>query len=670
MLVHGTDGSDGWTVIAADREGLRRAREVIRAFVGPAVAELSTSTVDRELHRPGGESDPVLCAAVHVAKAAGFREAAERMVLVRASTPARSSQAAATIAQLLRDFRLALHGHDIHTAEDLLDRIRRDGRLSGENLRFLQVELCGEAGRWTELRNLDWFLQVARSSRPRLITEIMIEAIWRTEFIERGYFEPTAARTHYTQIPPDFLKLFDAVDVPTYGGARRLVALRALDQGSADRVARLREHATEDERSWIDALDRATDPTVELDDADKARRMLDDGRYADVVALAVSSPDDVTVLQAAVRAVFEAEDRQLAISLRPLLTDEARQALPTTPGFARYLQGVESLTADQCTSWLQWIIRTADTPPWPAAVDVITDSAATWSTEELLGRDTAEPFAAHLMDAATGVNAEYVEASMYLLCGLAADIADAPGASDIIDTVLSVLMQYEPTKPLGEAFLRLVHAVLDAGPTTKRYQDLLDVCLGAQQLFSTPVLLPVALDLLDEVATHPAPDPSKRLQLATCAHDGLTSLAHVGHLNASDARLAQLLLTQLGLEGIRFTTHDAEGDAEAAAEVDPWQRLVNRKVFLYTLADSFGARFTQQLRELCPSATVQVRADHDASKPLREAARNADYVIVDWRRAKHAATGAIDEVRPKSQQVLPEGTGVSSFLRSLQEALQ
>jgi hypothetical protein len=259
---------------------------------------------------------------------------------------------------------------------------------------------------------------------------------------------------------------------------------------------------------------------------------------------------------------------------------------------------------------------------------------------------------------------------MDLLCGLAADLADAPAASRFVDTVLYALLDETPTEILGSAFLGLVQAVLRVGPSRTRYGDLLDVCIAVEQIFEARVLLPVAMDLLDEIAMHATPDPDKRRELATVAYNGFRAQASRGHITLADALIAESLLDELGLPGAAGLRPQADGsDDRDGSEPDPWRVLSGKTVLLYTLLDGLGARFGSRVKAFCPDAAVETVDDRVASSALAAAVMRADFVMVDTRHAKHAATKAIDDLMPRAQQLLPDGKGVSSFLRCLLERL-
>lgn len=660
-----------WAVVAADREGLRRAREVVTAFLGPSTARLSSAAGTALLQFGTDEPHAVRVADLRAERPTEFFEALQRLVAVRASSPTTGQMAPRALAHVVRDFRLALFDQDAGRAEALLRRLRDEARLSGENLDFLEIELLGRLGRWRELRKLPWFLQTARAPRPIVITELMVEAVWRVEFVDAGADDPPAALERYQELPPDFLRLYDAIDVPASPGGRRVVALRALDQGSDERFERVRAVAEGADRSWIDGLlVRTEDPTLVLPPGERSRKLLADGRYADVVMLAVESDPDFIVLESAVRAVAEVESPELAIRLRPLLKPDQLAGLPTTPGFVRCLDRVHTLAADKCDSWSDWIERVARSEPWSAAAEVLRRDAAGWSHGALRTGAEAEPAGRNLEAALVGPNAYAVEQGMDLLCELAANLAPEPGAARLIDAVLYALLDRAPTEALGNAFLSLTQAVLRAGPTQQRYGDVLDVCLNSHQLFASRVLIPVALDLLDEFAMHPSPDMTRRRALAATAFDAFRAHASRGHLTRDDARLAELLLDELGLETRPLWVPTATEDEPSPSEAEPWSLLDGRTVVLYTLLNGLGQRFEARVRQFCPTASVIVLSDHVASDRLRAAVREADHVLVDTRHAKHAATAGIDAIRPKSRQLFPDGKGVSSFVRCLGQALR
>ena len=158
--------------------------------------------------------------------------------------------------------------------------------------------------------------------------------------------------------------------------------------------------------------------------------------------------------------------------------------------------------------------------------------------------------------------------------------------------------------------------------------------------------------------------------MAGVAFEAFRSHAARGHLSHDEARLAELLLDELGLQAGLLWVPAPAGDEVDPAELDPWSSLGGKTVVVYTLLDGLGQRFETRVRQFCPTANVVVLSDHVASDRLRAAVHDANHVLVDTRHAKHAATKAIDAIRPRGQQLLPSGKGVSSFVRCLGQALR
>ena len=92
-------------------------------------------------------------------------------------------------------------------------------------------------------------------------------------------------------------------------------------------------------------------------------------------------------------------------------------------------------------------------------------------------------------------------------------------------------------------------------------------------------------------------------------------------------------------------------------------------VGLYSLLEA--SAFDSQARPALNAGTrIEHNADTTATGALRSLALSADFLIVDTKHAAHAATLAIDAVRPRDRQLFPAGRGMSSFISALRDALE
>lgn len=104
-------------------------------------------------------------------------------------------------------------------------------------------------------------------------------------------------------------------------------------------------------------------------------------------------------------------------------------------------------------------------------------------------------------------------------------------------------------------------------------------------------------------------------------------------------------------------------------ERDVWASLDGASVGLYSLVTGAGIKLRAELDQLCRVRSLTQRTDTNASAALRALAKNADYMIVDTWHAAHPATVCIDDVRPRSQQILPRRGGTLAFVTAIEDAL-
>jgi len=669
VVVPSPDEADLWRIVAVDLEAVRRSREIVTAFLGPGVAVLAHSAIEGIFEFEEQPSCSVKMVDLRLTDSKLGIEMLQRMVQVRISEPKRETGNAVSLSQVVRDFRLALRDRDGERAERLLERLRNDGRLSRDNLDFLHIEFLGQLGRWRELRDIPWFIQLAQARRPTGVTELMLEALWRIDFTEEGYASSTEALDGYRRVPDLLFELIDCIDVPTLSGALKVAGLRAIDQGSEARLERIRANASAADLSWVDGLSAAEDQVVGLESGSLAQRLNEDGRYVDVIDLALRQPDDVSILSVAIFAVAELDDAARAMQIQELLTPETLAAMPSTRSFSHALERLNELASDTCESWPAWFERVSG-EEWPSALEVVRRDAAKWNASVLGSRAVAEECAQAIDRALTGRNSEAVEQAMDLLCELTVELLGVPAATKFVDTILIALAVQSPSEAACGAFVGLVQAVFDQGPTKSRYSDLVEVCTGAEHILATRSLIPVTLDLLDEFAAHPSPDADGRKRFASAAFAALQGHLSRGNLDAVDAQLGTDLFREMGFEDFVLEVQVFGEANQALTENDPWCILSGETVFLYTLMNALGQRFADRLQSLCPTVEVISRSDKACSDGLKAAVIGARFVIVDTRHASHAATGCIDEALAKRHQLFPTGKGVSSFLRCLAEKLQ
>ena len=663
------DGAEvRWDFVADDNESERRGREIVSAFFGPSATMVNNGRQDP--HTLGTHSHQVPLAAT--GDLGRFVETLELMVSVRSDEPDLRRDVSDPISFLLRDFYLALDKTDSDSSGEILSRIEATGLFNSENLRFLRVERLGRLGYWQELSDLPWFADLACTRRPRRISEHMLESVWRASFDEAAFgADPNVAAERFIELDLEeaYGRLLQSVDVPRTVSGRRLVCLSANIAGNSARVERVLASAPAGElpvlRRLAGTISIASYSQVDdgLSVEKRAREHLDQGEFFEVIALA-ETESDPTFAALAVHAAYELNDPNSCSLAMEAVGKVGASAMPETRQFQTILGEVERVAANRCNGWKDWLSRIAVDEPWVGASDVAREQSPQWDINDLLAATAADIAANALHQASEGVNRQELRAALDLLCGLVGKIVDRPVADPLVDAVLLVLaLDDNPSAPVRDAFFRLATNVLHSGPPVPRYQDLVAIAQDLWQRVSARETVVWALDLADAFAAAPSPDHGVRREFIVAVGNKVMPFA--SRLALDERRSIETLAAECGTRVV-LPPLDA---APEATQKDIWNQLAGLSVGLYSLLEGAGDRFEKRLRDLCREVEVTHNADKVATDALKTMAKSVNFLIVDTRHASHAATAAVNAVRPKSLQLFPNGGGISSFIAVLREAL-
>lgn len=687
MLVEGqaedwVSGSSSWLVVplqrnlqgfyllSEDREGQRRGREVLQAFLGPATAAIeavqlapTTEQADRSLQAAG----LVQLSYVRrlIAAPGELLDRLEDAVATTRGRDARIRPIRPSHVDLLRDFRLALLQRDGRLAERALADLRLTGQLSAENLRFLTVEMLGSLERWRELRDLPYLPDLLRARRPRVVNEILLEMLWWTEIAElcaTGH----APRDIYASadLAGRYGALLGAVDVPANAGGRAVSAVTALALGDTQRLERLRLAVNDEvEREILQRLASADEQPASRATVDSSgiNGLFDQGQWVAVVQAFLQAPDPATA-DLAVQAIFEAEDSLNAAGvLAAIQKFIAEDRLHPDRRLRRDLEDLAQLIGSSCSSWVAWCSRLGSGERWPEAAQVLRSQHDQWEELGLLSPAKVREASDGVLNAWTGVNQDQVVGGLDVLCRVAAASARTMQAGEFCDAVLMVLAEQQNlSAPVREAYLFLVEQLLDAGPVESRYRETLEQAVLLWRRISAPMSVDWVLNLIDVLLNAPAPAPDLRAtviaEVISKARDFRTRLSFRQRIEL------ETLAEEAGLP-----VWPVEESADNADLV--WRRLDGSVVGVYTLLPRAAESLAKRLALLSSPRAVEGNSDTVATAALRALATRADHLIVDTWHASHAATNAIDAVRPRSRQIMPRGRGVTAYLQALEESL-
>lgn len=656
----------GFYLVSEDREGQRRGREVLQAFLGPASAAIESvplvadgGDVDRRLDAVG------LMQLSYVRRTAttpqDFLDRLEDAVATLKGKDARLRPVRPSHVDLLRDFRLALLQRDASLAERALTDLRLTGQLSAENLRFLTIEMLGRLERWRELRNLPYLTDLLRSRRPRIINEVLLEMLWWTEIAELcATGQPAQAVYTEADLGARYGTVLSTVDVPATeaGRAVSVVAARALSD--TERLQRLLLAAVTDlERERLQQLASLEAPAAPAQN--NIQEFFDKGQYGAAVLAFLESPDP-SVADLAVQATLDSEDTAHAPDVfNSIHSFIAENLLQPGRRLLRDLEDLRQLVDGLCASWVEWCSRVGRDERWPDAAQVLRTQHHHWDTLRHHTPTNTRLAADGILSAWTGVNQDQVVAGLDVLCEVAAEAAVSVQAVEFCDAILIVLAEQQNlSAPVREAYLVLLEQLLEAGPEQTRYREILKHAISLWRRISAPTAVDWGLGLVDILLNAPVPAPDLRVAVVTEVLNKARDFQR--RLNSRQASELEALAEEIGLP-----TRKLEETAEGADSV--WNSLDGAVVGVYSLLPRAAESLGQRLSRLCVPRAVEGNADTVSTPALRSLATRADYLIVDTWHAAHAATSAIDSVRARNQQIMPQGRGITAFLQALENTL-
>jgi len=665
-------GPRDWLLVAATQNDHRLGLEQLRAFIGPDIARTEPA--------PPGSPDAghrhQTIVRLHGKRGSAFLDGLELMLRVQATQPQQRFVAATPLASLLADFRLEARGRDgkvnREKVRSLYQRIEATGLLSLENLRFLRVEMLATCGNWRELIEVDWFDELCRTRRPITITHRLLEAVWRAYFdeLETGEDPDNAVAVFEERdLGSRYSTLLRAVDETTSKQGRRLLMVAARASGERERCERILESSPTDERrrlARLGGLDRTPPDGAENAKAlDPIAAAFRDRVWGTVIDLILQlDVVGVTDAQRLVEAAYELNDQSRCKSVAEAIAELDLKDAQESRSFSDHLKWVQKAAGDHCVSWMDWV-RKASSQRWPEAFRTVDELCDSWSISNFQNSEESAEFAIRLLEAFGGPNRPALREALANLCDLAAQLFKEPAAADVIFAVLEVLSADEnPSRQVLDAYTSLLDGALDTGPGADRYDQLIGTGEVLWNKACSARHVDWALDFVETVVMFPSPTPTRRVGLVVNIANDLRRFASAVPV---EARSVFDDITRELDAGQLIEWPEVEDIAVQA--IDIWARLAGKTVGLYSLVANIGVRLESKLLALCPTVELEVNDDTVNTAALQALAQSADYMIVDWRHASHAATGGIDAVRDRGDQILPAGGGVSSFLSALKEAL-
>ena len=657
-------------LFSEDMEGQRRGREVVSAFLGPSVTNLETvadAILEEELPAAWRETGLVRAS---VLRPTGGQSNVDRMVsrledMVAAlgGRVRHALEIKPSPSDLLRDFRLALIRRDDDAGRLLLDEIRLTGHVSAENLRYLRLEYLAAFERWAEIRALPHLRALLQARRPRAVSEHLLRMVWWTEL---AGVDNQSAQFAFAQrdVIGTYGPLLRSVSVPSTPEGRLVGFLCALFDDDTARQERIIERAIDEtERARLRNLVAAAPVTAPAlaPETDPIVSAFEDGRYTEVIDSFLGKPS-TTYADLAVQAVLESGSFERAGSVLLAVRELGTQGgLILGRRAQRDLEELERLSNDACGDWREWSVRLGAESRWPEASSVLRNSVSSWPPISSLDSGQVNEVCDALMAAAGGPNDDQLRASLDLLCQEASAQLGRGVADDFCRTVLLLLSEQDNfSEMVRSAYLDLLVAWFDVGPTGREYADILEQTARIWNRIRSPNAVSWAVGVLEAAADSSCPDEGARTGLAVELIEDIRR-QYYSRTNIREKAEIEELASQLGLPSQAVEASEVERDL--------WAQLNGKSVGIYSHLPRARPLLESRLRRLCDIGAVEGNSDEEGTQSLRAMASRVDYLLVHTWKASHQATAAIDAVRPRDQQIFPVQKGVTGFLRALENTL-
>lgn len=682
------DGPCMWYAAATDPNAAAALAQELMAFVGPSYSDFRgqphpcdpANVIEAALRERFGQFVFRIVPHADSARQDIVRAVALYLGLLRRrpDAPDRTQQPFGT---LRADFDRALLAGNETSAASLLEALCDTGRVNAEQRKYLEIRLLAGLDRQQELAHNSSLLKAVMdlSLPPQTIVDL-VDALYTT-FVAHIENDPVSgvAAAFERHIGKHFGALFKERK-----GVRRPNVLKAffLYEATRETPDQARCAATiaafpDDPaglallQQWSEQLLSLRESAATADPLEAARLAVADENYDIAAALYMQSLPDPRAYAGLLRCAVELGAPALTAQVLELvdgapaatlvaLGDREQQRLARLRGAA--MQAAPTASA---IDWLAWSQGVAEHRYGGSALALLDESAVRWPIEDYLrepGKCAQLAAIVGNADAAAGVvfrdafpqfveffvhrAARPVRGFVPLYAMLVTMVAWNGGASaDELELVAS-----------------LAQTMLSVGPDSETYTGVLDDLGDILSANRAANNIDWALNLAEILALHPAPDLEARLRFVVAAFDLMRANGH--RMSPAQRSVLQLLAKDYGCEDLLAGL--PESTMKVRAEAAAFAGLIG----IYTLTESAGQRARDVLRNLLPSAQVEVNGDSVATDRLRHLATKADVFVFAWRSSKHQAYFCIKEYRGARALHMPRGKGSASILQATLAAVE
>jgi hypothetical protein len=549
---------------------------------------------------------------------------------------------------LIRNFEEALLIGDKREAWKIIDTLEKNFKLDSMNLRFMEIQLFAQFGEWKKIVNLPDFKDICTARKTSVIFNFILKALIET-----------------------YINLSDPIDQQLVAYEEHISNFSEFLFNSSTVVH------IDPENAILLAFEASLDPTgfnyyAELEcilPTSHPSRSLIQVQPKSVATLgSISNP--LSSILKALSNLKEIEGAAYRSTIRNQYAQlsEADQAVINN-FISIHTQFQEMDLTEQCEpqNWSEWFDRISDQGYTEYSAHAQVGASEWTSLSDDLNSNLVEKIYFTINNALDDdlISERILECLPYFvkwILGNEEELKRPPMRrvySGLI-TLIALRSAQNTLETLGSSQI-IIGALLDCGIDRESYIQLLDDLdvitgegIGVSQVYWL-------LDLVEMLYEHPTSDNEVRNSFFHKVGGKITSIYR--RLSEGQRQTVDILFDELGLN------KPVVDPVVSTNETDYWAKLENKKIGIYTLTETAGKRAAQMIQKIVPSVNVTVNSHHAGSNQLKALSENADFFVVSWLSAKHAATDFIRQHRSAENIIYAQGKGASSIIRSLESAL-
>lgn len=582
---------------------------------------------------------------------ASFNNALKRFLDLLDEQPDRILDLARPLQRVRQDFEWALAIKDEMASRKYLDELTANGRLSQENVWYLQIQRWSSLEMWNEIIQHPDLSDLLCLRRPTKVTYSILRAFANVYLNDTNIEESV---------------LVELLNQEPLSGIRgiHLVVDDRLPTDVALVYQKIKDFLFEE-----NAIGDVSAGEIELSGFELARSLYETGKSIDALNALQDCPDDTNKLSLTLRICHDIPSPDLikaAVQLRNRLHADSLAALWKHAETSNLLRWLAEQTLDDLvpTSLIEWLHAFQNDFNDALLESIFREQSESWNINLLTSEEATQ--ISHLMESI--VDSPRSTLLMKLLPGIHELFVnlDASVKSPILRSCFFILAIQDQ---LTAAELGALHHVIDTLFDIENHenrQQILNETLNIWTRIARPRHIAWFLDIAASIKATAGPNDEQ-------SRDIVVQMASVvagfmpGSLDESFRVPADFILA--GVYDIQaWASIWQTKSSDDQSIYDPFAILAGKTVGIYCLEQARAIRMSTALTAVC-ACSVTLNNHFAGSEALENLARSSDLMVVITSAAKHAATECIRVNRGDKPIVYIHSTGISTFLRSIESFL-